>query len=63
MRNKTNFNLVLRTIILIYLLIGLGFFSRKIGILMAGDECILSAYVYYFALPALLFVDLTSNFQ
>ncbi|MBS7659773.1 AEC family transporter [Candidatus Bathyarchaeota archaeon] len=37
---------------------GLGFLSRKIGILRAGDERILSAYVYYFALPALLFIDL-----
>ncbi|MEM3941462.1 MAG: AEC family transporter [Candidatus Bathyarchaeia archaeon] len=41
-----------------YLLMGLGFLSRKIGILRAGDERILSAYVYYFALPALLFIDL-----
>lgn len=40
---------------------GLGFFSRKIGILKLGDERILSAYVYYFALPALLFVDLAKT--
>jgi len=45
-------------VIPIYLLMGLGFLSRKIGILRAGDERILSAYVYYFALPALLFIDL-----
>lgn len=52
------FDLVLRTVIPIYLLMGLGFLSRKIGILRSGDERILSAYVYYFALPALLFIDL-----
>lgn len=52
------FDVVLRTVIPIFLLMGLGFFSRKIGILKSGDERILSAYVYYFALPALLFVDL-----
>ncbi|MEM0216974.1 MAG: AEC family transporter [Candidatus Bathyarchaeia archaeon] len=52
------FDSILRTVIPIYLLMGLGFLSRKIGILRAGDERILSAYVYYFALPALLFIDL-----
>ncbi|MCS7096320.1 MAG: AEC family transporter [Nitrososphaerota archaeon] len=54
------FDVALRTVIPIYLLIGLGFFSRRIGILKLGDERILSAYVYYFALPALLFVDLAN---
>ncbi len=51
-------DIVVRTIIPIFLLIGLGFLSRKVGILRAGDERILSAYVYYFAFPALLIVDL-----
>jgi len=51
-------DIVIRTIIPIFLLIGLGFLSRKVGILRAGDERILSAYVYYFAFPALLIVDL-----
>jgi len=51
-------NIVMRTIIPIILLIGLGFFSRRIGILKSGDERVLSAYVYYFALPALFFVNM-----
>lgn len=49
---------VLRTVIPIFLLMGLGFLSRKIGILKRGDERVLSAYVYYFALPALFLADL-----
>ncbi|MEM3551641.1 MAG: AEC family transporter [Candidatus Bathyarchaeia archaeon] len=52
------FDVALYTVTPIYFLMGLGFLSRKIGILKPGDERILSAYVYYFALPALLFVDL-----
>lgn len=55
-----DFSIAFRTIIPIFLLIGLGFFSRKIGILKRGDERILSAYVYYFALPALFLVDLAN---
>jgi len=54
------FDIALRTIIPIFLLMGLGFLSRKIGILKSGDERILSAYIYYFALPALFLVDLAS---
>ncbi|MCQ5362352.1 MAG: AEC family transporter [Candidatus Methanomethylicia archaeon] len=52
-------NIVLRTGLPIFLLIGLGYLSKKIKILRAGDERILSAYVYYFALPALFLVDLS----
>ncbi|MGB9960326.1 MAG: AEC family transporter [Candidatus Bathyarchaeales archaeon] len=52
-------DVVLRTVVPIFLLMGLGFLSRKIGILKGGDERILSAYVYYFALPALFIVDLS----
>jgi predicted permease len=52
-------NIVLRTGLPIFLLIGLGYLSKKIKILRAGDERILSAYVYYFALPALFIVDLS----
>jgi len=51
-------NIAVRTIVPILLLIGIGFFSRKIGILKSGDERVFSAYVYYFALPALFIVDL-----
>ncbi len=51
-------NIVVRTIIPILLLIGAGLFSRKMGFLKSGDERVLSAYVYYFALPSLFFVDM-----
>jgi hypothetical protein len=51
-------DIAIRTMVPILLLIGLGFLSRKIGVLKKGDERILSAYVYYFALPALLLADL-----
>jgi len=44
-----------------FLLIGAGLLSRKIGILKSGDERVLSAYVYYFALPALFFVNMTET--
>ena len=54
-------NIIIRTIVPIILLIGTGFFSRKIGLLRSGDERVLSAYVYYFALPALFFVDMTET--
>lgn len=53
-------DIALRTIIPIFLLMGLGFLSRRIGILKSGDERILSAYIYYFALPALFLVDLAN---
>ena len=51
-------NVTVQTIVPMLLLIGAGFFSRKIGILKSGDERVLSAYVYYFALPALSLVNL-----
>ncbi len=51
-------NIIIRTIIPILLLIGTGLFSRKLRILKSGDERVLSAYVYYFALPALFFVNM-----
>ncbi|MFQ5836537.1 MAG: AEC family transporter [Candidatus Bathyarchaeia archaeon] len=54
-------NIVLRTIIPILLLIGMGFFSRRMGVLKSGDERVLSAYVYYFALPALFFVNMVET--
>jgi predicted permease len=49
------------TAIPILFLIGTGFLSRKIGILRQGDERVLSAYVYFFALPALFFIDLSET--
>ncbi|MDH5448132.1 MAG: AEC family transporter [Candidatus Bathyarchaeota archaeon] len=55
---KSMSNIIVQTVIPIFLLIGIGFLSRKIGILKSGDERVLSAYVYYFALPALFFVNM-----
>ena len=54
-------NALIGTAVPILLLIGLGFLSRKFGILKPGDERVLSAYVYYFALPALFLVDLAET--
>lgn len=54
-------NIVVRTIVPMFLLIGMGVFSRKIGVLKSGDERVLSAYIYYFALPALFFVNMTET--
>ncbi len=51
----------LRTIVPIILLIGVGFGSRKLGILKRGDERVLSAYVYFFALPALLLANIAET--
>jgi malonate transporter len=51
----------LRTIVPILLLIGVGAAARKLGILKAGDTRVLSAYVYYFALPALLLVNIAET--
>jgi len=56
-----NDNVAVRTIVPILLLMALGFFARKTGILKAGDERVLNAYVYYFALPSLFIVDLAET--
>ncbi len=49
------------TVVPILLLIGAGFLSRKMGALKSGDERVLSAYVYYFALPALFLVNIAET--
>jgi len=54
-------NIAVKTTVPILLLIGIGFLSKKIGILKPGDERVFSAYVYYFALPALFLVDLAET--
>lgn len=54
-------NTALRTIVPILLLIGIGAAARKMGILKDGDTRVLSAYVYYFALPALLLVNIAET--
>jgi malonate transporter len=51
----------LRTIVPIMLLVGVGFASRKLGILKQGDQRVLSAYVYYWALPALLLANIADT--
>ena len=51
-------SVVARTLVPILLLIGAGFSSRRFKLLKAGDEKVLSVYIYYFALPALLFVNM-----
>jgi len=39
----------------------IGFLSRKFRILKQGDERVLSAYIYFFALPALFIADLAET--
>jgi len=56
-----NNNVIVLTILPILLLIGAGLLSRKMGLLKSGDERVLSAYVYYFALPALFFVNMVET--
>lgn len=55
------YEVALRTSVPILLLLGLGYLSRKIGLLKEGDERVLNAYVYYFALPALFMADLAET--
>ncbi len=57
-RDKVMNSIAVQTVIPIFLLIGAGFLSRKLGVLKSGDERVLSAYVYYFAMPALTLVNL-----
>ena len=52
-------NVAIKAIIPLLILISLGFLSRKLNILKTGDERILSAYVYYFALPSLFFIEIS----
>ena len=54
-----NFNIFMQTTFPIFFLIGMGFISRKMNILNQEDEKVLSAYLYYFALPSLLLVNLS----
>ena len=42
----------------IALIIAVGFLSRRLGILRAGDERVLNGFVYFFAFPAFLFSKL-----
>jgi len=49
------------TAVPILLLMTIGFLSRKFRILKQGDERVLSAYIYFFALPALFIADLAET--
>lgn len=49
---------MIRTVVPIFSLIGLGYVSRWRGLLRGGDERVLSTYIYYFGLPSLIIVDL-----
>jgi malonate transporter len=54
-------DVLIGTAVPILLLMGIGFLSRKFGILKQGDERVLSSFVYYFALPALFLIDLSKT--
>ena len=54
-------DVLIETAVPILLLMITGFLSRKFGILKQGDERVLSAYIYFFALPALFIVDLAET--
>ncbi|MEM2112027.1 MAG: AEC family transporter, partial [Candidatus Bathyarchaeia archaeon] len=54
-------DIVLRTTFPIFFLIGIGLLSKKTKVLKNGDERVLNAYLYYFALPALFIVDLSEK--
>lgn len=50
----------IRSIVPLLLLIGAGFLSRHFNLLKEGDERVFSAYVFFFALPSLFFVDISA---
>jgi predicted permease len=54
-------NIAVKTTIPIFFLMGAGLLSRRTGILKSGDERVLSAYVYYFAMPALSLLNLAET--
>ncbi len=54
-------NVAIRTVVPILLLTGIGAASKKFGVLKPGDERVLSSYIYFFALPALLFVNIAET--
>ena len=56
---QMNVDIALRTISPFLILIGLGFISRRTGLLREGDEQVLNSFIYYFALPAFLVSNLS----
>jgi len=58
---KVLLSIFLKTTLPIFLLIGLGFLDRKAKLMQEGNERTLSAYVYFFALPSLFFINLAET--
>ncbi len=54
-------DLFIRTIVPMITLIGAGVLSRRLEILRVGDERVLSAYIYYFALPGLFLINIAET--
>ena len=52
-------DIFLQTTFPIFFLMGMGLISRKMNILKEEDEKILGTYLYYFALPSLILVNLS----
>ncbi len=52
-------DIALNTTIPFLILIGLGFISRKVGLLKEGDERVLMSFVFYFALPSFFVSNLS----
>jgi malonate transporter and related proteins len=53
------FEIVVRSIVPIILLIAAGFAARHFNIFKKGDEKILASYVFFLALPALFFINMS----
>jgi len=53
--------IVIKTILPIFLLIAMGAFAKARGIFKAGDEKVFSSYIYYFSLPALFLINLAET--
>lgn len=60
MLEKSIFPVVL-AILPVFLIILVGYFSRKFKILKKESNAALNQYVYYFALPAILFISIAKN--
>lgn len=50
---------ILRSLVPIILLVVIGFFSRHFRVFDAGNEKVLASYVFFLALPALFFVNMS----
>jgi len=51
----------LKTTLPLFLLMALGFLARKANLMKEGDQRTLSAYIYFFALPSLFFINLAET--